>query len=111
MAQQESRRSREIMNSLRLKGCFCFKVWGSEHMMVGLPDIIGCCKGKFFAFEVKNPDNRSGTSPRQEYVMGLVRQAGGIAQVVCTLQEASQALGLTTESVLASRTSRRPTAK
>lgn len=111
MAQQESRRSREIMARLRLKGVFCFKVWGSEHMMVGLPDIIGCCKGKFFAFEVKNPDNRSGTSPRQEYVMGLIRDAGGIAQVVCTPEEASKVLGLTTESVIASKSARAPKAK
>lgn len=99
------------MTSLRLKGCFCFKVWGSEHMMAGLPDIIGCHQGRFFAFEVKNPDNRSGTSPRQEYVMGLIRAAGGISQVICTLQEACQVLGLTNESVLTSRKSRRPTAK
>jgi penicillin-binding protein-related factor A (putative recombinase) len=60
--------------------------------MVGLPDIIGCYKGKFFAFETKNPDNRSGTSVRQEYVMEKIRQAGGVAQVVCTIQEALDAL-------------------
>ena len=82
------------MDQLRLKGAFCFKVWGSEHMMAGLPDIIGCYQGKFFALEVKNPDNRGGTSGRQEYVMGKIRQAGGISQVVCTPQEALEALGI-----------------
>ena len=94
MTQKESKRSRDIMNKLRLKGVFCFKVWGSEHMMSGLPDIIGCCEGRFFAFEVKNPDNREGTSVRQNYVMMKIRQAGGISQVVCTSQEALQVLGL-----------------
>jgi Holliday junction resolvase len=111
MAQRESRRSREIMARLRLKGCFCFKVWGSEHMMVGLPDIIGCCKGKFFGLEVKNPEDRSDTSVRQEYVMDLIRQAGGISQVVCTPEEACKVLGLTTESIMPDASSRRPKAK
>lgn len=111
MSQRESKLSRNIMNSLRLKGCFCFKVWGSEHMMAGLPDIIGCHKGRFFAFEVKVPENRAGTSAIQEHIMEKIRAAGGISQVVCTLEEACKILGLSNESVLASRTSRRPPAK
>lgn len=92
MAQRESRLSRDIMTTLRARGAFCFKVWGSEHMMVGLPDIIGCYKGKFFAFETKTPDKRSNTSARQVYVMNKIRQAGGVAQVVCTMKEAIDAL-------------------
>lgn len=107
MSQRESKLSRSIMTSLRMKGCFCFKVWGSEHMMAGLPDIIGCYQGKFFGFEVKLPENRSGTSERQEYVMGLIRAAGGISHVICTLEEACTSLGLTNESVIAKGKSRR----
>lgn len=61
-------------------------------MMVGLPDIIGCYNGRFFALETKTPDKRSNTSARQEYVMTKIRQAGGIAQVVCTIKEAIDAL-------------------
>ena|SRR5690606_3167543 len=111
MSQRESKLSRSIMNGLRLKGCFCFKVWGSEHMMAGLPDIIGCNNGKFFGLEVKLPENRSGTSKVQEHVMEKIRNAGGISQVVCTLQEACKVLGLTDESVIASRSSHRPGTK
>lgn len=88
MAQRESRRSRHIMEALRREGAFCFKIWGSEHMMTGLPDIVGCYQGFFFAFETKNPENRSGTSIRQEYVMGLINRSGGLAAVVCTAEEA-----------------------
>lgn len=92
MSQKESRRSRDILTLLRQHGCFCFKVWGSERMMAGLPDIIGCYRGRFFAFEVKEPDRRSNTSQRQKYVMGKIRQAGGLAQVVVTPEEALRAL-------------------
>lgn len=92
MAQRESRRSRDIMNYLRLREAFCFKVWGSEHMMAGLPDIIGCYKGRFFGFEVKHPETRGNTSQVQEFVMAKIRKAGGIAQVVTSEVEALQVL-------------------
>lgn len=92
MAQRESRRSRDIMKRLRADGAFCFKVWGSELMMAGLPDIIGCYRGRFFGFEVKHPETREDTSVRQEFVMSKIRDAGGIAEVVCTKQEACDQL-------------------
>lgn len=92
MAQRESRLSRVIMTELRLKGAFCFKVWGSEHMMAGLPDIIGCYRGRFFAFETKTPDKRKNTSMVQERIMQKIRDAGGLAQVVCTTTEAVDAM-------------------
>lgn len=92
MTQRESRRSRKIMNELRYHGAFCFKVWGSEHMMAGLPDIIGCYKGRFFAFEVKEPEKRSNVSERQKYVMGLITKAGGLTAVICTHLEALELL-------------------
>jgi Holliday junction resolvase len=76
------------MDALRGEGAFVFKVWGSDHMMVGLPDLIGCYGGRFFALETKMPDKRKNTSVRQDYVMDLIRRAGGIAQVVCSPQEA-----------------------
>jgi len=76
------------MNALRLEGAFVFKVWGSAHMMVGLPDLIGCYAGRFFAFETKMPDKRKNTSVKQDYVIDLIRRAGGIAQVVSSPEEA-----------------------
>lgn len=92
MAQRESRLSRKIMDHLRLKGAFCFKVWGSEHMMAGLPDIIGCYRGLFFAIETKLPESRNDVSPRQVYVHTLIKQAGGIAAVCCSTGEADKVL-------------------
>lgn len=92
MSQPESRLSRRIQDNLRLHKAFCFKVWGSEHMMAGLPDIIGCYKGYFFALEVKMPEKRSNTSAIQDHVMEKVRKAGGISQVVCSADEAIRAV-------------------
>ena len=87
MVQGESRRSRQIMVALRARGCFCFKVHGSALMMAGLPDIIGCYQGLFFAFETKL-DPHTTPSPRQRWVMRLIRQAGGWAAQVTTPADA-----------------------
>lgn len=88
MAQRESKRSRDIMNALRAEGWFCFKVHGSEYMLAGLPDVICCAEGLFIGLETKHPESRDDTSARQDYVHGLIRQAGGKAQVVTSAKEA-----------------------
>lgn len=102
MTQGESRRSRQIMKGLRLEGWFCFKVHGSEMMMRGLPDVIVCAQGLFIGLETKTPDSRTkntSTRRRQEYVHGLILDAGGKAFFVTTLAEALDAVN----SVLAAR--------
>ncbi len=91
MAQRESKLSRKIMDALKddwAGEIFVFKVWGNEMMMAGLPDIVGCVKGMFFAIETKLPEKRSNVSPQQEYVHGLIDQAGGRVAVCVTPQEA-----------------------
>lgn len=82
------------MKDLRAEGYFCFKVHGSEHMMAGLPDIIVCAMGRFIGLETKMPEKRSNTSPRQDYVHGLIRESGGIAAVVTSSEEALAAVRL-----------------
>lgn len=92
MSQRESRLSRNIQKELRLRGAWCIKIHGSEYMPAGVPDIVGCYKGKFFAFETKLPEKRSNTSVVQERMMEKIRAAGGLAQVVCTIGEALDAM-------------------
>ena len=92
MTQKESGLSRKIALALRVEGAFVFKVWGSEYMMAGLPDLIGCYKGQFFAFETKLPEKRRNVSLVQQRVMAKIRNAGGYTQVVCTVPEAVVAL-------------------
>lgn len=95
MSQAESRLSRQIQAELRREGAWCIKIHGSEYMPAGVPDIIGCFEGKFFAFETKMPDKRSNTSVKQELTMERIRKAGGKAQVVCTIPEAVKAMKTT----------------
>lgn len=92
MSQRESNLSRRIMTELRLAKAWCFKVHGSEYMPAGLPDIIGCYRGRFFAFEVKLPEKRSNTSVMQDRMIAKIQAAGGLAQVVCSPEEAVAAL-------------------
>lgn len=92
MSQPESKLSRKIMDALRAEGYFCFKVHGSEFMMAGLPDVVVCADGKFFGLETKLPSTRGNVSPRQTYVHAMIQHAGGIAQVVCSPQEAVDAV-------------------
>ena len=86
--QVESRLSRNIMRDLRATGVFCFKVHGGPTMMAGLPDIIACVDGYFVGFETKMPDERDNVSVRQTYVHTQIREAQGVAIVVCSPQEA-----------------------
>lgn len=88
MSQPESKLSRKIMDRLRIEGYFAFKVHGSEFMMAGLPDIIVCAEGLFIGLETKLPSTRGNVSPRQAYVHSQIENAGGIAHVVCSPQEA-----------------------
>lgn len=92
MSQAESRLSRKIMEAVRLKGYFCFKVHGSEFMMAGLPDIIVCANGQFIGLETKLPSTRNHVSPRQSYVHSQIENAGGVAVVVCSPSEALEAI-------------------
>lgn len=94
MTQPESRLSRKIQEALKQTwpSIFIFKVWGSEHMMAGLPDLIGCLHGRFFGLEVKTPDKRTNVSERQRYVGGLIRRAGGHWAVVCSALDAVESL-------------------
>lgn len=94
--QREGRLQKKIQDTLKLKygrRLFIFKVWGSDHMMAGLPDLIGCLDGHFFGLEVKLPESRLNTSRRQDYVLSLITRAGGTAAVVCSPEEAMKVLG------------------
>jgi Holliday junction resolvase len=47
----------------------------------GIPDLIGCWKGRFFAIECKAPGKAENTTPLQQREMDKIREAGGIAFV------------------------------
>lgn len=88
MTQPEARLQRKIQDAIKLEGWFVFKVHGSDMMMAGLPDLIVCAEGYYIGLEVKLPRTRENTSARQDYVHGLINEAGGLAIVVCSPDEA-----------------------
>ena len=90
--QPESRLQRKIQDAIKAEGYFVFKVHGSEYMMAGLPDLIVCADGLFIGLEVKLPSTRNNTSARQDYVHWLIKESGGVAQVVCSPAEAIKAI-------------------
>ena len=95
MGQRESGLSRKIMEELRLHGWFCWKQHGNEYTMKGIPDVIVCAEGFFFGLETKNPEDRNKEDEhtrRQAHIHQQMRDAGGIAQVVCSPEEAVEVI-------------------
>lgn len=47
----------------------------------GIPDVVGCWAGRFFAIECKAEGKLNNTTALQERELELIREAGGIAFV------------------------------
>ena len=91
MTQPEARLSRDIRKALEITfrpNIFLFKVWGNEHQMTGLPDLLGCYRGIFFGIETKMPERRENISSRQDYVHWQISEAGGKVAICTSRQEA-----------------------
>lgn len=88
----ETRLQQSIQYALnREVGGWWFKVWGGPFMPAGIPDLIGCVNGMFFAFEVKLPKASSKPSMIQlETIRDIVMKGGGVATIVRSPEEAVQ---------------------
>lgn len=65
--------------------CFFWKEHGGMYGRAGIPDIIACIDGKFYGFEVKTEIGRP--TKLQNSTMAKIRNAGGIAQVVRSVED------------------------
>lgn len=72
----------------KLDGCFHFKVVMAN--CNGIPDVIGCYKGKFFAFELKSKTGQP--SKLQKVMMRKINNAGGVAISPRTIAEVKECL-------------------
>lgn len=70
--------------------CFAWKTHGGMYGTAGILDIIACMGGRFVALEVKQPGGKP--TRLQEITLGKIREAGGIAAVVTSVEEAKQTL-------------------
>lgn len=71
-----------------IDGLFFWKVFSGMYCTAGIPDIICCYKGRFIAFEVKAPDGKP--TALQEATIKRIRKAGGVAEVVRSVEEAKE---------------------
>ena len=64
--------------------CFAWKTHGGIYGTTGIPDIIACVSGRFYAFEVKQPGNK--LTKIQEMMIRKISEAGGKAYKVTSLE-------------------------
>ena len=70
--------------------CFAWKTHGGMYGTAGIPDIIACMDGRFYAFEVKRPGGR--LSRLQDVTLKKIEAAGGVAVMVTSVDEVKKAL-------------------
>lgn len=84
----ESQLTKKMIKALRNRGAWCFKVHGGPYQSAGIPDIVGCHEGLFFALEVKVPGRGDTLTKLQQGALTEIQEAGGIAEMVMTVEEA-----------------------
>ncbi len=73
--------------------CFFWKEHGGQYGTAGIPDIIVCFRGRFIAFEAKV--GRNMPTKLQAATIRSIRQAGGTAAVVRSVEEVQAILAET----------------
>jgi hypothetical protein len=81
---------KEITNSIlrylkTVPNCFCFKEHGGMYGTAGVPDILACIDGRFYAFEVKTEKGK--LTKLQETMINKILAAGGRAFTVRSVDE------------------------
>ncbi len=82
----------QIMLTLEQRGAYANKNHGSPFQRMGRPDIEGCLRGRFFAFEVKLPGKKRALTRLQLQALIEIREAGGFAEVVESVQDVEDLL-------------------
>ena len=86
---KESDIVKAIMRYLKsLPNCFAWKEHGGMYGTAGIPDIIACINGKFYAFEVKTAIGK--TTALQEATIRKITSCGGYAGIVGARQHHEQ---------------------
>jgi hypothetical protein len=90
----EARLVTRIGKLIESQGGRPFKIVGDSEGLqeVGIPDILACYRGAFLGLEVKQPGAEKDVSPRQAHVLHQIREAGGIASVVSSVEEVERLL-------------------
>jgi len=87
---KESAIQAKIRKYLESVGCY---VVNGIYSKAGVPDLIGCYKGVFFAIEVKTPETKNKVSKLQEYNLEMIRQKGGHSIVAWNVEQVEEFIG------------------
>ena len=90
MVAREAGLSRRIRKAIEARGGYAVTIHGSPMSRVGCPDLLVCWRGRFVALEVKVPGNIPTKAQLRQ--MALIREAGGAAVTVHSVEEALSAL-------------------
>ena len=92
---KEANLVRKILQKLKTE--YPMGVWYKIHtgpfQERGVPDIIGCLRGRFVAFEVKTSDNKDGVTNYQKLQLDRISSADGKCTVVTSVKEVMNFLG------------------
>lgn len=85
---------KEMVKTLRKEGAECSKIHGDPYQERGIPDIMGCYKGKMFVIEVKRPGKEKNLSPYQRLKLKKYKEAGAKTGVATTIPQALKIAGV-----------------
>lgn len=88
---QEKALQSKIIRWLKDSGAFVVKQHGGVYTEVGIPDLVCCYKGRFIAFELKVKNNT--TTKIQDFKIKKIKEAGGTATVIRSLDEVKKVIG------------------
>ena len=92
---KESTLRTKIKKALEAEDCFVAVIHQAGYTIKGLSDLVGCLPdGQFFSLEVKIPGRERTLTPRQLHVLKTITRHGGIAEMVTSVDDALEALGL-----------------
>jgi len=76
----EAKVKKQVVQQLKLLDAYYFYPVTGGYGRSGVPDIVGCYKGKFFAIECKAGTNKP--TPLQYLNIEHIKQNGGVALVI-----------------------------
>lgn len=77
-------------------GCWFFMPIGGPYSAHGIPDIVGCVNGLFFAIECKAPGRERTTTPNQQRVIAEIIENGGCAFVASDVETVKSVITILT---------------
>jgi len=98
MAGPEAKLTTQILAALRKRGGWWAKFHGGVYQR-GIPDLLGCYKGKMVGLEVKIGTAYGATELQQKNI-DEINKCGGNASVIYSIQDALKILDYIDESAL-----------